>query len=279
MSLCLFLSVSAPIKADTSIDDILATSGTLVTKINYGIQGIAGAEYYAQLGGIAPTDFLLTDGAITEQERIAYMDALSVVQGSTYYDAAALVADYEDDAWEDVTSALNQYVEATLAIAQVVRVNQLAEDADTSGDVKDAQRVQDYINQNEAEVSLTSEEVETYNVALEEVGDYIQVAAAWSAMAGDAEMLTTIDETAAGFDLSVVDTTLVWDAAGGTITATYNQQAGATADRMLRQSVFDMTGYFKTVSELLTAGEEQDFYTTSPTGNPCFYVPSGVDGC
>ena len=79
--------------------------------------------------------------------------------------------------------------------------------------------------------------------------------------------------------MSVVDTTLVWDAAGGTITATYNQQAGATADRMLRQSVFDMTGYFKTVSELLTAGEEQDFYTTSPTGNPCFYVPSGVDGC
>ena len=68
----------------------------------------------------------------------------------------------------------------------MVRVNQLAEDADTSGDVKDAQRVQDYINQNEAEVSLTSEEVETYNVALEEVGDYIQVAASigqqWQAM-------------------------------------------------------------------------------------------------
>ena len=78
-------------KADTSIDDILATSGTLVTKINYGIQGIAGAEYYAQLGGIAPTDFLLTDGVITEQERIAYMDALSVVQGSTYYDAGLLL--------------------------------------------------------------------------------------------------------------------------------------------------------------------------------------------
>ena len=87
MKPCLFLSVSAPI-VDTSIDDILVTaSGTLVTKINYGIQGIAGAEYYAQLGGIAPTDFLLTDGVITEQERIAYMDALSVVQGSTYYDA------------------------------------------------------------------------------------------------------------------------------------------------------------------------------------------------
>ena len=96
-----------------------------------------------------------------------------------------LVADYEDDAWEDVTSALNQYVEGTCDCTSGTS-KQLAEDRDTSGDVKDAQRVQDYINQNEAEVSLTSEEVETYNVALEEVGDYIQVTKLvkqWQAMA------------------------------------------------------------------------------------------------
>ena len=229
---------------------------------------------YAQTGGIAPVG-TITDGLISYGQADAYNAAVAAVQAATYpMDVGA--QDYfneaSDQAMNQVSVAVDAYVDAAQAVIEVVRVNEIATDAQAAGDNEKAAAVQEYLNTND--VTLQDAEVDIYNDALTNVEETTQTAAAFMAVASSPELIDSANEQAAQLDTTYADATeSFFDAATGDVTVKFNEVVATVA-----VSVGD---YFKTTAEILTEGETSGFYQTGPTYNPCefFQDPSIVDSC
>jgi hypothetical protein len=255
-------SVSAPLSA-TEIDDLVNTSQSIRDTFAYGIKTIAGGESYAGQGYIAPA--MAKDGHITTEQQNAYNAAVSAVMAATYtYNPGAeeYFQDQADQAMDQVSEMIDAYVEAAQTIIMVATVNEMAQDAQTAEDEREAMALQEFMGAND--VTLQDEEIEAYNDALSNTEQAIQVAAAYMAVAGDEGLLEQANDMA--FDLRVtyeeaasvffdLDTTAVWVSfdGGGTI---QGLQVG---------------NYFVSPEDVLTRAETQDFWTTSPEGG-CWFA-------
>ena len=217
---------------------------------------VGGLNYYSYLGGIAP-DGTVNDGYITAEQMEAYNTSLGVVANMTYYDAAAYLEDQGNQAIDSMNDAISSFVEATLAIVTVLAVNDMAETAQSTGDVKDAQALQDFMGGNDVE--LTQGEIDSYNASLTDVESYAQDAAAYFAAGSNSEYVAELDASAENWNVSFLDASIAYDSANTILTVNFTNNT-----KMLMEVYFDMSSYLKTVEEILTAGEESNFYQTSP---------------
>ena len=144
----------------------------------------------------------------------------------------------------------------------VATVNEMAQDAQTAEDERQAMALQEFMGAND--VTLQDEEIEAYNDALSKTEQAIQVAAAYMAVANDEGLLEQANDMA--FDLRVtyeeaasvffdLDTTAVWVSFDG----------GSTIQGL------QVGNYFVTAEEVLTRAETQEFWTTSPEGG-CWFA-------
>ena len=255
-------SVSAPLSA-TEIDDLVNTSQSIRDTFAYGIKTIAGGAAYAGDGSIAPE--MAKDGQITTEQQNAYNAAVSAVMAATYtYNPGAeeYFQDQADQAMDQVSEMIDAYVEAAQTIIMVATVNEMAQDAQTAADEREAMALQEFMGAND--VTLQDEEIEAYNDALSNTEQAIQVAAAYMAVANDENLLEQANDMA--FDLRVtyeeaasiffdLDTTAVW----------VSFDDGATIQGL------QVGNYFVSPEEVLTRAETQDFWLTSPEGG-CWFA-------
>jgi hypothetical protein len=262
LTAALLAIVSAQANA-TEIDDLVNTSQSIRDTFAYGIKTIAGGASYAGEGFIAPA--MAENGHISKEQQDAYNAAVAAVQAATYsYDPNAdqYFQDQADQAMDEVSEMIDAYVEAAQQIIMVATVNEMAQDAQTAADEREAMALQEFMGAND--VVLQDEDIETYNTALSNTESAIQVAAAYMAVANDENLLNQADNMAREYNVTFeeaasvffdADTTAVWVSFDG----------GSTIQGL------QVGNYFVAAEDVLTRAETQEFWIESPEGG-CWFA-------
>jgi len=252
----------------STLDDLVNTSGSIVNTFDTGIKAVAGMQSYSNVGGIAP-DGTVNGGIITQEQADAYNLALSnlntTVTAQAYFDAQA------ESARQDLDTAISSFVGAAGAIIEVTVVNNMASEAQASGDTAQAADVEAYVTENN--VTLETQELDAYNEALTNVEEVAQATAAFTAVALNADLVAAADQAAldAGASYSYANEAY-FDSASGIVSVDFSNSVASVQ--------LDVLSYFKTVDEVFLEGEQNSFYLTSPTANPCFFeAPELYEQC
>jgi len=258
-----FLIAIAPASKATEIDDLVNASQSIRDSFKYGIQSVGGMIEYAQIGGIAPTGTVV-QGYVTQAQAEAYNQAMTAVKNTAYsYDAGA--QQYFDDqaqqAMNEVTAAVDNFVAAAEVLVEVATVNEMAQDAQESGDARDAIAIQEYSDQND--VILDETERTTYNDALDLVETTAQTAAAYYAVAGDATLIETANSAAESMLVTYAEASQSYfDVATGTMSIEWANQTAIVS--------LDLNAYWKSETDIITAGSTSTFFRSSPESGRWF---------
>ena len=257
------LVIASAQASPTQIDDLVGTSQSIRDTFAYGIKTIAGGESYAGEGYIAPA--MAKNGHISKEQQDAYNAAVAAVQAATYsYNPGAdqYFQDQADQAMDAVSEMIDTYVEAAQQIIMVATVNEMAQDAQSAPDEREAMALQEFMGAND--VTLQDEEIEAYNDALSNTEQAIQVAAAYMAVANDENLLDQANSMATEYNVTFeeaasiffdLDTTAVW----------VSFDNGTTIQGL------QVSNYFVSPQDVLTRAETQEFWITSPEGG-CWFA-------
>ena len=261
------LLVSVPAYAN-EISTLITTSQSIRDSFKYGIQAVGGAQSYALQGGITESG-TVNPGLISYAQASAYNDALVAVQNTVYtYDPGAqeYLDQQADLAINEVNMAVDTFVQAAQAVIEVATVNAMAQDAQNAPDARESMALQEYIEAND--VVLDDAEVDFYNDSLKGVETAAQIAGAYMAVANDADMVATANQTA--YDMR----------------ATYAEVSNSYFDSVSCQLFIDFSNfgvsfaldsYYKGSVEVINQGSQTEFFRTSPEGQ-CWFS-SDPEGC
>jgi len=258
------LIVSAPAYSN-EIDTLVNASQSIRDSFKYGIQAVGGLQSYSTQGKIANTG-TVDQGKISYDKSSAYNQAIAAVQNATYtYDPGAqeYFDDQADMAMNEVNIAVDTFVQASQAVIEVVVVNEMAQDAQNAGDEREAMALQEYIEAND--VMLADAEVDMYNDALDSVESAAQVAAAYMAVANDAELVAAADEMA-------YDVRVTYEEAASSFFDIATQGVWVSFDGGNTIQGLMLSGYFVTVESIIQEGQQSEFFRTSPEGG-CWFAP------
>jgi len=224
---------------------------------------------HTQSGGIAPTGTVV-QGYITQAQAEAYNNALVTVKNTVYsYDPGA--QQYFDDqaqqAMSEVNAAVDNFVQAAEVLVEVATVNEMAQEAQVSGDARDSIAIQEYTDQND--VILDETERVAYNDALDLVENTTQVAAAYYAVAGDATLIETANSAAESMLVTYAEASQSYfDVATGTMSVEWANQTAIVS--------LDLNAYWKSETDIITAGSASMFFKTSPESG-CWFISDPVE--
>ena len=258
------LIVSAPAYSN-EIDTLVNASQSIRDSFKYGIQAVGGLQSYSTQGKIANTG-TVDQGKISYDKSSAYNQAIAAVQNATYtYNPGAqeYFDDQADIAMNEVNIAVDTFVQASQAVIEVVVINEMAQDAQNAGDEREAMALQEYIEAND--VMLADAEVDMYNDALDSVESAAQVAAAYMAVANDAELVAAANEMA-------YDVRVTYEEAASSFFDIATQGVWVSFDGGNTIQGLILSGYFVTVESIIEEGQQTEFFRTSPEGG-CWFAP------
>jgi transcription elongation factor Elf1 len=263
------LSVSAQSQID--LDQLVTASGSIVTTFDQGIQyvgGVTTATVNGQIVGVGTA----SESHLTYGQADAYNAALDATQQAVY---TMSVQEYVDVARQDAAAdfgvAVDSYIGASSVLIQAVTVNEMANDAEQSGDAVQAQNVQSYIATNN--VTITDTHVDVYNDSLDAVEESGQKFAAFVAVANNAEIMSQMESevAAAGEDFLNADSLMFVAAAEGPTAVTLFNTTSMFIS-------FDLGMGYIDSAQIYGDGVNSEFYQTGPTGgDPCFFDPMGME--
>jgi hypothetical protein len=182
----------------------------------------------------------------------AYNAALANVENATFYSAEDFIQDNQQAAQENMEEAISDFVDATLAIVTVIEVNDQAENAQETGDIADQEALQDFIQDND--VYITEQEVADYNQAITDIEEYGNQYASFTAVLSNDEYMNEFQATANEYRNSFLDAAIAFDASVGMLTVGWESVS----------VMVDLSQYYKSADEYYAAGQQNEFYTTSP---------------
>jgi hypothetical protein len=274
--LALFLSVSGLAQANDALTDLVNSSQVIADQLDLGYRTVAGMQYNASLGYMAPTG-MADDAKISAAQRTAYNDAMSAMADLEFYTAEDFLLDQGDLALANMETAIDTFTEAATEIAVVLELTTMAEEAAASGSNVDAQEVAEFAEANEAALTLSSDTVTEYNDSLEDIEGYAQEAAAFIGIANDADSVAFFDNSAEQANSSFVDeVNASFQLENNWVKLDFDNANWAAAVYFDGTNGLDL---FKSSTAILTDGEDQTFYTTSPSyvGYECFFYGTDCD--
>ena len=274
--LALFLSVSGLAQADNALTDLVNSSQVIADQLDLGYRTVAGMQYNASLGYMAPTG-MADDAKISAAQRTAYNDAMSAMADLEFYTAEDFLLDQGDIALANMETAIDTFTEAATEIAVVLELTTMAEEPAASGSNVDAQEVAEFAETNEAALTLSSDTVTEYNDSLADIEGYAQEAAAFIGIANDADSVAFFDNSAEQASSSFVDeVNASFQLENNWVKLDFDNANWAAAVYFDGTNGLDL---FKSSTAILTDGEDQTFYTTSPSyvGYECFFYGTGCE--
>jgi len=268
MTLALFLS-GLELRSNQAVDDLVNQSAILRGNIDLAIQGIGGFITYSPSGQLAPQG-VLQAGYITFDNMSAYNDALQAVQNTTFYSAEDYLYDQQQAAQQNMEEAISDFVTATLAVVETIEVNRLAEEAQESGEIRDQEALQNFISE---DTYLTEAEVSSYNQAITDIEEYGGQLGAYTAVLSNESYVAEFQSTAETYGESFLDATINFDAVGQALTIQWINMT-----REFKGHSVDLSQYYLTADEFYSAGQQSEFYTTSPIACGYDFSQCGYDG-
>lgn len=254
-----FLSVSAQA---TELDNLLTASQSIVDTFSDGIKVVGGQLDYAAIGGISPE--LASQYWITTEQMDTYNTALAAVENMGIDAGAQAYFDNQSQqAMQQLEQAINTYTQAAGAVIEVTMLNSMVNEAIQAGDATSAMEIQTYVTDND--LTLNQVELTVYNEALSGVETNAQIAASFMAVAASADLIQSANSQAEQqlVDYSVASS-VTFNASTKTVEVAFS---GSNAAIQL-----DVMTAYKSSVDIINAGAESTFYTTSPVANQCFFA-------
>ena len=253
----------------SELDNLINASSAIVDQIDSGIAYVGSATEYSHLGTS------LSDGSVSESSHItteqiqAYNDALyNMASYMPYGDVQSVLNERAETELELMDQAVDVFTEAVVEMVQVVQVAEVAEAAATPDEEA---AVQDFVADNQEILTITQEEVNTYNQSIDDIETHANNASAFIAVAENADAVDFLQQGAENNNTTAEQATLSYNANQKWVTMQWAGTNNGTAVLLDGTDAFGLDLYV-TNTDILVAGQESEYYLTGPTaqGYECF---------
>lgn len=260
-AICLLAICSAATSSE--LDTLINSSSAIVDQIDKGIRLVGAAQEYSYQGTGLSNGQLSQTAHITSEQLQAYNNALA---GMSSYQAYGSVQDVLENRASEELVLMNDAVDTfTEVVVDMIQVVEVAEMAETAASPAEEAEVQEFVAQNQEVLTITQEEVETYNQSVDDIETHANNASAFIAVAANSEAVGFLEQGAENNNTTAEEATLTYNASYQWVQMSWSGTNNATAVYLNGQSSFGLDLY-KSEAEVLLAGSESEFYLTSPIG-------------
>ena len=256
-SLCLLSSAVQ----SSELDDLIATSGAIVSQIDRGILITGAAMGYAHTGTGLSSGQLSGTAYISEEQVTAYGNALNgMVNYLPYGSAQDYLDEQAQDQLAELESAIDSFTDVVVDMLTVIETNEMAENA--GDNPADQAAVQEYVATND--MSISQEDADNYNQSLNDVELAANSAAAYTAVSSNPDAVAYLDQAAQDNNTRIEQNTLSYSASNQAVTITWASGSAASSIYLNGTGDFGIDIYMSD-AVILEAGAQSELYLTGPT--------------
>jgi hypothetical protein len=263
------LAISTAVQSN-ELDNLINSSSAIVDQIDTGVRLVGAATDYAHTGGGLSNGTLSSTAHITSTQVDAYNSALSNM--STYQSYGAPVKEVLENMAMDSLADMETHIQTfTEVVVDMIAVQQVAEKAETASTPKQEEEVQIFVAENQDMLTITQEDVDTYNTSVDQIETSANEASAYLAVA-NSEAAEFLQQSIEDKNTTSADVNIFYDAGAQWVAMGYNTTRNLTAVYLNGNDAFGLDLYYSE-ADILALGTESEFYKTSPIGMgyDCFF--------
>ena len=274
MMIVSLLAISSAAQSN-ELDDLINASGAIVNQIDRGIMMTGAAMSYAHTGSGLTDGTMSGTAHISTEQLTKYNNALTGMKNYLPYGSVQneleTLAEQELDLMDD---AIDTFTEVVVEMMTVVQVAEMAEEAASP---QEEAAVQDFVVGNTEALTISQEEVDTYNQSLDDIETHANNASAFLAVAGNEDAVNFLQQGVENANTTADQTNIFYDANNQWVAMGYNTTRNLTAVYLNGQN-FGLDLYVAD-TDILAIGSDSEFYLTGPTalGYKCFMTQEDCD--
>ena len=262
------LLVLSSVAQSDELDNLIDTSSAIVDQLTTGIKLVGAASEYAHHGDALSSGNLSQNAHISSEQLQAYNAALyDMANYKPYGDMQTVLEDRAMEELNLMDDAIDTFTEVVVDMIQVVEV---AEKAETAASPQEEAEVQTFVANNTEVLTITQEEVDTYNQSVDDIETHANNASAFLAVAGNEQAVEFLEQGVENANTTAEQTNIFYDANAQWIAMGYPTTRNLTAVYLNGQN-FGLDLYVSE-ADILSQGSESEFFQTSPVGQgyDCF---------
>lgn len=263
------LAISTAVQS-SELDNLIDASSAIVDQIDTGVKLVGAATEYAHHGYGLSDGTLSSTAHISSEQVEAYNSALSNMANYQPYGApvSEVLTDMAMDSLEEMDMAIGTFTEV---VVDMIAVQQVAEKAETASTPKQEEEVQTFVAENQDMLTISQEEVETYNTSVDQIETSANEASAYLAVA-NSEAADFLQQSIEDNNTTSADVNIFYDANAQWVAMGYNTTRQLTVVALNGAGNYGLDMYY-TEADILALGTESEFYRTSPVGMgyDCFF--------
>jgi len=245
--------------ASSELDTLINTSTAIVDQIDRGIKLVGAAQEYAPVGTALSNGALSGSAHISTEQLQAYNAALS---GMADYQPYGDVKQVLEERASQELSLMNNAVDTfTTAVTEMVQVVEVAERAENAATAKEEEQVQTFVAENQQTLTITQDEVDTYNQSIDDIETHANNASAFIAVASNEQAVEFLSNGAENNNTVAETATVTYSASHEWVSMKWANTRNASAVYVNGNNYgIDL---YKTEAEILLAGSESEYYGNS----------------
>ena len=254
----------------SSLDTLIQTSGEIVDQIDRGILLSGAGMTYAVEGSAYSSGNLSSTAHITTEQLEAYNSALTDFADNyqPYGSVKAVLEAQAAESLELMDEALDAFTAVTVELITVQDVHTRAEEASTPDEEAE---VQAFVSENQEMLTISQEQVDTFNESLDDVETFANEASVYLAVANSEEAVGFLQQSVEDANTTANDVNIFYDANSQAVMMGYPMQRHLTIVSLVGENNYGLDLYVSE-ADVLLAGSESELYLTGPTalGYNCF---------
>jgi len=269
----LSLLVLSSVAQSSELDNLINTSNAIVDQIDRGIMLVGAAQEFAYTGSGLSDGTLSSTAHISSEQLQAYNNALASM--SNYQAYGDLQTVLEEKAYTELDMMDEAIGVFTEVVVDMIAVQEVAEVAESAASPQEEAEVQTFVAENQAVLTITQEEVETYNQSIDDIETHANTASAFLAVASNKEAVEFLEQGIENANTTAEQTNIFYDANAQWVAMGYNTTRNLTAVYLNGQN-FGLDLY-ASEAEVLALGSESEYYLTGPTAQSYSCFMYGTD--
>ena len=264
------LAISTAVQSN-ELDNLIDSSSAIVDQIDTGVKLVGAGMDYAHTGGGLSNGSLSSTAHITTEQVDAYNLAVEDFANYQPYGAPVqqVLEDMAMESLEQMDTAITTFTEV---VVDMIAVQQVAEKAETASTPKQEEEVQTFVVENQDMLTITQEEVDTYNTSVDQIETSANEASAYLSVASNSEATAFLQQSVEDKNTTTDNVNIFYDANSQWVAMGYNTTRNLTVVMLNGLGNYGLDMYYSE-ADILALGTESEFYKTSPVGMgyDCFF--------
>lgn len=243
------------------LDNLINTSTDIVNQIDRGVKLVGAATEYSYAGSGLSDGTLSSTAHISTEQLDAYNNALSTfsVNYMPYGDVQTVLELQADTELDLMNDAIGTFTEV---VVDMISVQEVATKVVEAESPQEEAEVQEFVAQNQEVLTISQDDVDTYNQSIDDIETHANNASAFLAVASNKEAVTFLEQGAENNNTTAEQATVSYSAGNQWVQMSWANTNNASAVYLNGQS-YGLDMYFSE-ADILTAGSESEFYLSSP---------------